>query len=119
MCVLILFLKVISNRIKSIDTIMKCPYCGQEHPDSFKFCPNTAKQLSPQFMACTNEQCVDLENIFFLLKVSSARHVEWNSIIKMIMIVYFVIFNIKLGKQIFTILTQTNMLKVNLIFVLD
>lgn len=38
---------------------MKCPYCGQEHPDSFKFCPNTAKQLSPQFMACTNEQCVD------------------------------------------------------------
>lgn len=38
---------------------MVCPYCGQEHPDTFKFCPNTAKQLFSQFKACTNEQCVD------------------------------------------------------------
>lgn len=38
---------------------MICPYCGQEHPDTFKFCPNTAKQLSPQLRACTNAQCVD------------------------------------------------------------
>ncbi len=38
---------------------MKCPYCGQEHPDNFQFCPVTGQSIAPQFKACTNEQCSD------------------------------------------------------------
>ena len=38
---------------------MKCPYCGQEHPGSFQFCPNTGQRLTPQFKACINKQCLD------------------------------------------------------------
>ena len=38
---------------------MKCPYCGQEHPDNFNFCPVTGQRIVPQFKACTNEQCPD------------------------------------------------------------
>lgn len=38
---------------------MKCPHCGQEHPDSFKFCPNTAKAIETQLKACTNKNCPD------------------------------------------------------------
>lgn len=37
---------------------MKCPYCKQEHPNGYKFCPNTGHVIEPQFIACTNEQCV-------------------------------------------------------------
>lgn len=36
---------------------MKCPHCGQEHPDGYKFCPLTSKSLTPQLKACTNERC--------------------------------------------------------------
>lgn len=38
---------------------MKCPHCGQEHPDNFQFCPNTGQRLTPQFKACINKQCPD------------------------------------------------------------
>ena len=38
---------------------MKCPHCGQEHPDNFKFCPNTAKAIETQLKACTNKNCPD------------------------------------------------------------
>lgn len=38
---------------------MKCPHCGQEHPDSFRFCPMTGQSIAPQFKACSNEQCRD------------------------------------------------------------
>ena len=38
---------------------MKCPHCGQEHPDNFHFCPVTGQRILPQFKACTNEQCPD------------------------------------------------------------
>lgn len=38
---------------------MKCPHCGQEHPDTFKFCPNTGQRIVPQFKACINKQCPD------------------------------------------------------------
>lgn len=38
---------------------MKCPYCGQEHPDNYSFCPVTGQKIVPQFKACTNEQCPD------------------------------------------------------------
>lgn len=38
---------------------MKCPHCGQEHPDNFKFCPNTGKTIESQLKACTNKQCPD------------------------------------------------------------
>lgn len=37
---------------------MKCPHCGQEHPDNFQFCPITGKKIS-QLIACTNKQCLD------------------------------------------------------------
>lgn len=39
---------------------MKCPSCGQEHPDNFQFCPVTGQRIVPQFKACTNEQCPDV-----------------------------------------------------------
>ena len=38
---------------------MKCPHCGQEHPDSFQFCPVKGQKIAPQFKACSNEQCSD------------------------------------------------------------
>lgn len=38
---------------------MKCPHCGQEHPDNYSFCPVTGQEIAPQFKACTNEQCLD------------------------------------------------------------
>ena len=37
---------------------MKCPHCGQEHPDDFKFCSETGKPIS-QLKACTNPDCPD------------------------------------------------------------
>lgn len=38
---------------------MKCPYCNQEHPDGFQFCPATGKKLD-QLKACTlNPGCPD------------------------------------------------------------
>ena len=37
---------------------MKCPHCGQEHPDNFQFCPVTGKKLE-SLKACTNKQCPD------------------------------------------------------------
>ena len=37
---------------------MKCPYCGQEHPDNFQFCPVTGKKLE-SLKACTNKRCPD------------------------------------------------------------
>lgn len=36
---------------------MKCPYCNQDHPDDFQFCPKTGKRIENQNKACTNEQC--------------------------------------------------------------
>ena len=38
---------------------MKCPHCGQEHPDNYSFCPVTGQKIAPQFKACSNEQCSD------------------------------------------------------------
>ena len=38
---------------------MICPHCGQEHPDNFNFCPVTGQGITPQFKACSNEQCLD------------------------------------------------------------
>ena len=38
---------------------MKCPYCNQDHPNGYKFCPNTGKAIDNQFNACTNEDCPD------------------------------------------------------------
>ena len=38
---------------------MKCPHCGQDHPDNFQFCPVTGQRLVPQFKACSNDQCLD------------------------------------------------------------
>ncbi len=36
---------------------MKCPHCGQEHPDNIKFCPETGKKLESQFWVCSNPDC--------------------------------------------------------------
>lgn len=33
---------------------MKCPYCGQEHPDNSKFCSVTGKPLQSQTKKCEN-----------------------------------------------------------------
>lgn len=33
---------------------MKCPHCGQEHPDNLNECPSTGKMLK---RACSNEKC--------------------------------------------------------------
>ena len=44
---------------------MKCPYCGQEHPDNFQFCPVTGKKIeiikesTSELIACTNPLCDD------------------------------------------------------------
>lgn len=38
---------------------MRCPHCNGEHPDNFKFCPETGQRIEPQFKACTNEDCPD------------------------------------------------------------
>ena len=40
---------------------MKCPHCGQEHPDSFQFCPTTGNdmQRNEEFLGCSNIECPD------------------------------------------------------------
>ena len=38
---------------------MKCPHCNGEHPDYYRFCPETGLEIVPQFKACTNEDCPD------------------------------------------------------------
>ena len=44
---------------------MKCPHCGQEHPDNFQFCPVTGKKIeiikesTSELIACTNPLCDD------------------------------------------------------------
>ena len=44
---------------------MKCPHCGQEHPDNFQFCPVTGKKIeiikdsTSELIACTNPSCDD------------------------------------------------------------
>ena len=39
---------------------MKCPYCGQEHPDNAKFCMETGQKFEPQKRACQNRDCADV-----------------------------------------------------------
>lgn len=36
---------------------MKCPHCGQEHPDDFLLCPYTGKSLKSQTKVCGNPNC--------------------------------------------------------------
>ncbi len=36
---------------------MKCPHCGQEHPDDFLLCPYTGKPLKSQTKVCGNPDC--------------------------------------------------------------
>lgn len=36
---------------------MKCVHCNGEHPDGFKFCPVTGKEIVQTFKACTNPEC--------------------------------------------------------------
>lgn len=44
---------------------MKCPHCGQEHPDNTKFCPETGLKIeipqssTSEMIACNNPSCVD------------------------------------------------------------
>lgn len=38
---------------------MRCPHCGQEHPDNFLFCPITGEIITPRLKACINKQCTD------------------------------------------------------------
>ena len=39
--------------------LMKCPFCGQEHPNNAKFCMETGQKLEPQNKACPNKECSD------------------------------------------------------------
>ena len=39
--------------------VMRCPHCNGEHPDSYRFCPETGEEIVLQFKACTNEDCSD------------------------------------------------------------
>lgn len=36
---------------------MKCPHCGQEHPDNTKFCPETGKKMESLSWVCSNPNC--------------------------------------------------------------
>lgn len=36
---------------------MKCPHCGQEHPETTKFCPETGAKMEFQFLTCKNPDC--------------------------------------------------------------
>lgn len=36
---------------------MKCPHCGQEHPDDTKFCPQTGKKIESRTFTCVNPAC--------------------------------------------------------------
>ena len=36
---------------------MICPFCGQKHPDTTKFCPETGKDLESQIWVCNNPDC--------------------------------------------------------------
>ena len=38
---------------------MRCPHCNGEHPDDYRFCPKTGKEIVPQLKACTNADCPD------------------------------------------------------------
>ena len=33
---------------------MKCPHCGQKHPDDFKFCPIFGQSLQSKIKKCPN-----------------------------------------------------------------
>lgn len=37
---------------------MKCPHCGQEHPEDFQYCPKIGRPI-PQLKACINPDCPD------------------------------------------------------------
>ena len=45
---------------------MKCPHCGQEHPDDFMFCPTSGQSLVPQTKKCDNckYECIPVEAKF-------------------------------------------------------
>ena len=38
---------------------MTCNHCNGEHPDDFKFCPVTGREMVQALLACTNEGCLD------------------------------------------------------------
>lgn len=38
---------------------MKCPYCGEQHPDNFTFCPNSGRRIEVQHKSCENRDCPD------------------------------------------------------------
>lgn len=44
---------------------MICPHCGKEHPDNYKFCPFTNKQIMKQ-VSCSNENCSEYRKPLFL-----------------------------------------------------
>ena len=40
---------------------MKCTHCNGEHPDGYKFCPVTGKEIVQSLKACTNVECADFD----------------------------------------------------------
>ena len=39
---------------------MKCNHCNGEHPDDFKYCPITTKEIALPMISCSNPECVNL-----------------------------------------------------------
>ena len=40
---------------------MRCNHCNGEHPDNFKFCPVTGKEIEHPMKACSNPDCDNYE----------------------------------------------------------
>lgn len=40
---------------------MRCKHCNREHPDDYKFCPVTGKELEQPLKACSNPNCDNFE----------------------------------------------------------
>ena len=41
--------------------MMRCKHCNGEHPDDYKFCPVTGKELEQPLKACSNPNCDNFE----------------------------------------------------------
>ena len=41
--------------------MMRCKHCNREHPDDYKFCPVTGKELEQPLKACSNPNCDNFE----------------------------------------------------------
>ena len=50
---------------------MKCPYCNENHPDDFKFCPNTGKIIEPEHLKQLN--CISIGNQTSICRINDQK----------------------------------------------